>query len=426
MRTTPVERWDNTTITRRRHAISGAKLAPVLAFIPILELYASPLSGLSLGRMVAILLIVMALFGNHRYSLGLPVAPLVLAVALTAISLIAVIITAPTGNVIQDLLARLLIVATWALAIASITPTMIDHHKIARWVVAIATLATAYLAVQTAYWRLTGQPLPSLLNLPPYIQPATLGYADLSTLAEHYDAFYYRPPSFFGEPQYYSDYASLALIITLFHPAIRARTQFSLILSLGLIISTSATAIAIGGLIWMYFIFSKRRYLRINAATLLGASVAGFGGTSLLFYAPTQMQLSKTLEKLTGVLDNSRVGGSFRLLADHEGIQVMIGQGMGLETSPGYINTVTAVLLGTGLLGGICLATYFFYILSRTRNGPRLILLAYVCLSLTGSMLYSDRSLLWLSLAFTWALSRKGSGTSGAGPLQHVATHRYK
>jgi len=399
-------------------------VAPLIAAVPILEIYASPVAKISWAGVS--LFVMTTLGGIHLLSLkrserpAVRSAPLVFVVLLFAISALASIIP---NEVVLDLPAsvmRMALLSLWAVAACVAGAALCRPLQIARWVQRIAFVATIFVMVQWVAWHVLGFFIPSVLDTE-FLSPISNGYADIGALETYYRTFYFRPASFFAEPQYFSDYACLALILTLFGPAIRRRYAFALFLSVGIVVSTSTTGLILGSLIWVWFLFRPPGGLRAKSSAgglLLLAlpllALAYAGGLLRNF-------LKIDFTKLATVQSSGRVGGSFDLLGQLHGTQQLFGVGIGNERSiigndKFYYNSVTAIGLGAGIIGLLAALGLIVHLLSQSHGATRLMLTAYALLSMSGSMLYSNESVLWLWLALYGATLWPKGDSNGSEP----------
>lgn len=402
-----------TTITSsNRLKAAGAEgplrwVTPVIALVPVFEVYATPVPGLTISKAALISLSAVAILSRHRINGHPSDAPLKFALCLVSISALA-LITASGEVSLDPTLARTFVIGTWALSIATLVPTSISIDRLTQWIIFIAIIATGYLFIQLAAWNFFGTLFPSIFDAPPILRPTSLELSDTQAQMLRISYAYYRPSSFFAEPQYYSDYTTLALIVALFKSNVRYRATLAITFSMGMLASTSTTALAIAALVWMAFIVSRINSSKIPLSALIACTV---GIAGITYSVQNQLSgLTTSLEKLTNLETSARVGASFASLGSLTGLESVVGLGLGQESrllgdQGSYINSVTAIILGTGLLGSIALVAYFFSLLKWSRSYRRLIVLVYILLSLSGSILYADRSVLWLALALSTPLA---------------------
>ena len=386
-------------------------VAPLMAIVPILEIYESPVEKISWG---GISLMVLSLLGGtiliSKRKANTPTvrtSPLVFVLVLLAITALGAIVQTEVLFDFSSIMNRFAMLFLWAVAVAIAGAALCEPLRIARWVQSVAVIGTVFLLVQWAAWHATDVLIPSVLNNG-FIKPSSEGYADVAYLESYYQAFYFRPASFFAEPQYFADYASLALILTLFGRQIRFRTAIAVFLSIGLIVSTSTTGLILGTLIWACFLFRStgRSHANKPASNPLRLVLPLLVPLLLLAYAGGLLRnfLKIDSSKLDNVLASGRVGGSFDLLGYLQRSEVLLGVGIGNEdwlvgSDHSYYNSVTAIGLGAGIMGLVAVLGLLVHLLFQSTGPSRLVLVAYALLSMSGSMLYSDRSVLWLWFA---------------------------
>lgn len=378
-----------------------------LALIPVLELYASPVSGVPLSKFpLAFFLLVAVVMrlteGRPRFVAGAS-APLILVAGLAFGTILASFVTDDLDS--EAIVRRFALLLLWALVTLYCVPTLVNLNGLVRAVELVAVLATAYLFLQYGSVAMFGARLPNVLEFGP-LRVGNLGYVDAEALQAYYQLFYYRPASFFAEPQYYSDYATLALVVVLFrHRESRFRTlATALFLTVGLLVSTSTTAVVMAFSVWAFWLLGPfaRNTTRAELALRTIAGVLAPIAAVLVLSRPIMQQI--LFEKLYNLEDSARLGRSFDLYFSLDEMGRIFGVGIGNEgtlfrgDSTMYYNSVTAVLLGCGMLGAIMLLAYWWGLIRLPGTIPRILTIVYIILSVTGSMLYADRSLLYLSI----------------------------
>lgn len=376
----------------------------VLALAPILEIYVTPVPGLTIARALILATAMFAAISSGRTNPRPANSPLIFAIAVSAISLVAVLTSTTPYLSVSPTLSRMFILLSWGFCIAALVPSMVAFHRLTRIVLSVATVATLYLFTQILAWEAANTVLPSVISAPPVLQPVSEELADVDLLGEKFHSTYYRPSSFFAEPQYYSDYASLALLMALYLPGVRRRALTTTTLTLGLIASTSTTALVTAGVIWISFLLSRAWRVRIPIAAFPLAFLAA--GLATYFGATQTTALTRSVSKLSELGSSVRVGGSFSVIPQLEGLEKFVGVGLGQEphilgNNATYVNSVTAIALGTGALGVMAILWLAWRLMTESGQFGRRVILIYLLLACSGSILYSDRSVLWIAVSLT-------------------------
>lgn len=399
---------------------------PTLAVIPLVSLYATPVAGVPLSKPVLVVSILIAAASMRSRVAPSTKWPLNLVYWLAVSTLGALMLASEVA--LDGVMRRFVVLLIWALAIRLCIPRLVDTERLVNQVVTIAVVATCYLFAQYLWVSVGNGTLPNVLEVGPLVANSS-GYVDSEALDMYYDAFYYRPASFFGEPQYYSDYALLALILVLFRKAKRRLLPVVTVmfLTVGLLVSTSTTAIlAVFGVwaAWFLVPFAQSRAGRGLSLRLLAGVLAPFAIYLVLSLPNLQEVL---FDKLTDLETSARVGGSFSKLRLLEGESILLGVGIGNEDAllanepSAYVNSVTSVLLGAGAVGAVLLLTYWYRLLRVPGLISRVVTVAYIVLSLTGSMLYSDRSLLYLAVVALFAHASPNDSALDLEPVDERA-----
>lgn len=407
-----------------------------LALLPVLDLYSSPFPKVNLAQFVAAAFLLAAIIstlvgrakGDSCAFQGNPwrPAPLLFAATLISASAFALIIVDGPAS-LYDAAARWSILVLWAASITVSSRIYFDFDITFRAMRAVTMGACAYLIVQFFAWRFTRTHIPPVWNNALF-RPYGGHYTNAEHLVEHYEAFYVRPASFFGEPAYFAYYALATLAILLFADGHKNHVFSSLqaiFISVCIVLSTSTTGTYLLAMVWGIWLirlsghsrrFSGAAHLTLGTlftAILLFVMSPRWFGTNHSY--PWLQVLSKPLQWES----SSRTGASYSLFNQLEGAQRFVGVGLGNEDvylgiTNVFYNDLTMVLLGTGWLGLVVFLTYLSELMGAARGGAKVLVLVYALTCLVEQHLYSGQSYLTLSLALYWPLHHCASSTCEA------------
>ncbi|MBM6619099.1 hypothetical protein [Bacillus suaedaesalsae] len=391
-----------------------------LAILPILHLYKSGISVITLGEIGLILFSIITIgiillkrqiviFGKANINMW-PFIFFIIILLLTCISLLFI---GKDQISLIDIFNRFARLALWAFAISFMGYFLFEYQHTKKWVIRISVIATIYVLLQYFFWQIFNFHLPSVINNA-LIQPASEGYANTVRLTEYYTTRYIRPPSFFGEPAYYSYYTLVGLVLSLFSNISRGeiiKYVIPILLSIGIIISTSTSGIYLLLLVWLFYFFKVSKEKSGFKKSFLLAPI-----TSLLIlivfaiYLKTRkndffLKIGDILSKPFEFEETSRLGGSYDLFNYLDGIHRFLGTGFGnenifLHLDSVYYNSITVILLSSGYLGFITFCAFAGNLLRKKGSINFLLALIYILLCFSSSILYSSFSVIYLTIIF--------------------------
>lgn len=392
-----------------------------LAALPIIDIYKSPIPKISLGELILIIFSIIVIinifqkpqkvvFGNEY----IRTEPIIFFISILLLTLISLLFL----NVYQyssiDILNRFIRLMLWAVTI-SFTGYYLFNFEIAKkWIIRISSLGSIYIIIQSLFWYGIGISLPSLINIS-ILSPVSIGYLEIERLNSYYQEFYYRPSSFFEEPESFSIYILLGIILLTLkdekaHRIVNSKNHSVLLLlfSVGVILSTSTTGIYLMVLVFAYNLFKGKKVNKFklrNVVLIPFVFLLGLGIilSSLIFTNSSNIDL--ILSKPFNFNDAARLGGSFNLFNGLESIQRFIGTGFGnedyfLQLEGVYYNSITVILLSGGYIGALIFAIFALKTIFNINKNLLIIAFIYIVLCFTGSMLYSALGILYLTLSY--------------------------
>lgn len=387
----------------------------ILACLPVLWLYASPLPHVNLGEFVLFIFVALAfprvaLTRDPTLRTELRVVTLCLVAGLAAVSALGLLLIDRPPSM-TDVVARFAKVLLWAVVTSFVSGVFFLPSLTIRWMQIVAFIGACYLICQYTAWKMFSLFLPPVFDQELF-PPLQASYRDSAALIAHYNYFFVRPASFFGEPAYFCYYALIVIALLLVFSQKSLRThQWALlvVLSLAVILSTSTTGICLLAAVWGFWIVNgagSRRAVRIPLpVALLG--LVGTGMTAILWRLRGSDQgvfqsTGFALEKLAGWSSTSRLGGSYELYFQLDSVRRIVGVGLGNEDIylgyDGFYNDIVLVALSAGLVGLLLLVAYWYWLYLRAVPGTRILVVLYTVISFGEQFLYSSFS--YVILAF--------------------------
>ncbi len=102
---------------------------------------------------------------------------------------------------------------------------------------------------------------------------------------------------------------------------------------------------------------------------------------------------------------SARLGSSFKFFSELEIAQKFVGIGIGnedtyLKIAGTYYNSFTAIALGSGYIGVLIFSVFIFNLFRKKTSKEFILAFVYMMGCLTGSMMYSVDSIIYLSVVY--------------------------
>lgn len=369
-----------------------------LAISLILNGYASGIPGVSLGSACYIIFIAFALSYRHlRMSKTSAIATLMLVVNL----LLSLFDYAASGIVPE--LARFLMdfskIFVWWAFICIVPQPLFSIGHLTKWFVRISVILTIYLIIQNIAFYGVNIYLPNIFSFGP-LQPYDDGYANAELLGS---GSIIRPASFLSESSFLGNYLMLTLVLVLYrirHSPNKKDDVLCLFFTLGIILTSSTSAIVLLGLIWLFMGWSvlRKHWVVTSLVALCGAAYCSYGNFEAL-YGSSQVGTAVfyTFDKFNHMEGNVRFGKSYEMLEYLNGRELLTGVGLGNEqnfighyirSDYQYLNSITTYIINAGIIGLSVLAIFLSYLLFlslRQRNKVAFTLIVIYIIKIFGS-----------------------------------------
>ena len=268
------------------------------------------------------------------------------------------------------------------------TCVFIDLKIFSKAIVVIATIAVGIVILQYISFYLMNQVLLGFIpGLPVYLEE----YTEID-----YDIFYsnqFRPAAIFVEPAALSQYLAAALVCTLFIRKVFfgiKKLIFCLIISMGILLSTSAQGIVYLLLIYGSFIFWEIKRKRNIVFVLLAIISIG-----VVLYNNTEYVRNGINRLLYGEdAANARFGAYAYCISLDIG-PLLIGYGYGTTYNGEYFAGAAYIWYGCGFIGLILSINIFFSFYHRAMNRLEKVMCLLFCVMFIGTGLFYNYMLFW-------------------------------
>lgn len=373
----------------------------------ILNGYATPIPGISLGMFILVLFTCMSLFFIDKKRIKF--IPFFIVWFFSTITFFNVLFIAKDNVDMGNIIISLLKLIVWAISISITNYVFFDKQLIMKWMIRFSIICTVYLILQYIFYYLFSIYLPNIFNLaflPPYSNDYLL-YNDFINYS------YFRPASFFSEPAFYANFVMVTLVIIMCNESIQHYKVLFIFFSLGVFLSTSTAGIFLTVPLIGIFIIKNYDGFKIVSYLLLFiivcvcvVSYINLQNDSDIMNNKFLATIKYTLNKTETISDSRRVGDSFAYLNELTDSQKIIGVGFGNEksylvTDNLYLNSITNLIVSTGYIGLFVFFAFIFYKVVKLKFiGSKYLLICYLIKCFTSGMAFSVYGILYLSILF--------------------------
>lgn len=275
----------------------------------------------------------------------------------------------------------------------------------------IAILASLYLLLQILFMRLLNIYLPAvLLPLP------TIDLYD--AISEFNRLGYFRAQSFFSEPSVYAQYVLPAYCITLFEREKGRRNNVAIIiLSAGIIASTSSMGILGIAILWFLYLWE---YYRKNLPKIIGYSILAFA--AFLILMNSNEYIYKSINEIlfstaSSGKTSTRILRGFAVYVKLPLFNKIFGTGLGngdayislysivtnYESKWGtqiveYFNNIAAAFIYGGVFGGVSFVLTQLSYIKSDRKAALALSITFLAMSVAGFMFFNVLYLLFAAI----------------------------
>ena len=383
-------------------------------FSLILNGYATGIPGVSIGSFVLILIVLMTVINTPKEEkLRIEAKPLVFGAVISVTSFFGMVVLVFTDPLMQLGMGSQMIGLAkfwlWVLMGSLVATRLYDKEAFTKWMVRFAVILTVYLMIQCAAFYLAKIYLPNIFRIGP-LKPYADGYADYENLGH---SSILRPGSLLSESSFYGNFilCTTALYLDQCMDVLYGKKLlFILFVSAGIVLSGSTSAIIMEGIILlMYFRRIKASVKKqvFFAAVLIGTVfvIMWFNG---LADSSVGNSLKYSFDKFSYLDKSTRFGKSYGYLELIPKSVLYLGAGIGNDFSlikqitgkdSVYFNSMTALIIQSGLLGLIC----FFIYVRRVYQDARalkcttsiVLLLVYVVKGFASGIYFSTYGILF-------------------------------
>lgn len=390
---------------------------------------------LSIRKMCAVIIVLLVFLGNYK---GIVANNLATTLILAILPLMVIMVLSKKRIIILPGLCFYILLVIWTILSSLLFSEVIYSRKILaillyslviifavlggicfesfkKWYIYFAILTTVYIVVQAffAYFF--------KLFLPAKILPIDL-YEPAFFNTNQYFIKYgsIKLQSVFSEPAQYAVFIIPALCIALFDKSLgkTSNLKLAMLLSLGLVLSTSANGIVLMGFTWTFYLYNKNRsgFLKILKAIFFLA---------ILFLVALQFEIiQSSLENLfipTTALTSKadyRIYRGFSIFLQMPLFYKIFGVGVNNASDfinnynivtkydvtwisvTEYFNNITTILIYSGAIGGLLFFIQLLVMHKNMINTGKIILICFVALCFSSSFYFTSTWIIYFLVMF--------------------------
>lgn len=362
----------------------------IIVLFPILFEYSGGMASLKLSDDLLIIFLIAVIIKRKIYlNINKKILPIAISVVYLYIDIVIEMVAGIDMSIVLKL-ARYLLYMTTVIFFAN---EYLDANYTIRSYKIAAVLATVMLFLQLiSYYFLKKQ----LLGFIPFLPR---GVADDYQTHQYIVGMLttYRPCSFFSEPAIFATYVAGMLTIELFNT--NRNMKLCIFLTLGMILSTSSTALIYVVVIWLIWAFWAKRGLlytkRLAIIALFFLAGIPFLGTTSIRYIVGRIFINRL-----GI--GGRFEGYLRLInaIKNDGlINLLFGHTMYIDKRVEYVPGWGSYLYSFGLIGLFLLITGMISICKESNDIGKALIICLAVLSIGTVVLINYFAMIFLSLA---------------------------
>lgn len=375
----------------------------------ILNGYASPIPGISLGMFILVIFTFISVFFALKKRLKYDHTPFIVLWFYIFITFINLLLLRSNQININNLIISISKLIVWAVSIGITSYTLFDKQSITKWMIRFSIICTGYLILQYIFFYFFSIYLPNIFNIP-FIPPYNADYLQYS---EFINYSYFRPSSFFSEPAFYANFIMITLVMFMFDKSIKHYKQLVIFFTLGIFLSTSTAGILLTIPLQVLFIIKNYSWKKMIPYLIIGI----MGCSLFIVYINTRTDaeimnnkflatIKYTINKTDTMSDSRRVGDSFDYLIQLTNLQKLHGIGIGNEknffnSEHLYLNSITFIITTTGYIGLIIFLIFLSFKFIKIKYiGSKYLIICYLIKCFASSLAFGVYGILYLSIAF--------------------------
>ena len=337
------------------------KFAFWFAFAFILNGYASGISGLSLGSVIFVAMSLLSL--NKLSVINTYWSTLIFAFFAISVSLIGFMLNGMPYFTPKSMVVNIAKLLLWAIMSSVISEKYYKFEKIYKWLKIFAYVMLIYLVFQDIAFYGFHKYLPNIFDFF-VLKPYDAGYADATDYLTV--SLIIRPAGFLSESAFLGNYLLCVLAMAFKDLCNRKSGNISdiLIISIGIILSSSTSAVVCMPILWIVYWKKMCRLAKIKVLIVCTAVIMAMAllvMMSVIRNSNFVYSFQYMFDKFSRISQNTRIGKSFSYMKKVSPSILFFGVGYGnymtyLQELYGttdyiYVNGVVGLIIQIGVIG---------------------------------------------------------------------------
>lgn len=375
----------------------------------VLNGYASGIPGISLGSIVFIIMILLSIARSMQLSTANHV--LSFCVVFLTISFVGMLLNGLRGVSFGEHFVSVAKFALWGLMISNVAAQRYDFATLSPYIKKMGYVLIIYLLIQNIGFYVFHFYFPNIFRFL-FLQPYAEGYADYEALSR---SSILRPGSLLSESSFLGNYLLCMLALEM-EDGVRNGKNISIniiVISIAIILSSSTSAIVLFPIVWLVY---WKKIKKDNKSKLIGFLMIIVVIVPLIIIIVPNIiggrfasSMQYAFNKFSRLDSMTRFGKSFNYLQYLHGTNLWFGVGLGNDDSflmnqlglqDVYLNSVTSILISTGIVGCTCFFIFAISLLIRSvkyKNKLSLILLViYLIKGFSSGMYFSTYGVMFM------------------------------
>ncbi|MBD5087001.1 MAG: hypothetical protein HDT32_06585 [Clostridiales bacterium] len=353
----------------------------IVALLPILSMYKSPISALDLGTFIAIPVLLLCNltikrklknpFKVLKQQNSFATSFLGVCFYITAITMVNIVIGMTFDRQVMgfsdrlQMLFRCLKLVLMALVIIYCGFRLMRFEYFMRVYWTIIKLAVMYILLQTICFYLFKRVLPPFISR--FIREDYLYILDYNY---HIGLGLFRPMSFFYEPAHFCEYCIPYLTFLFYRSKVLSKRDFvrAIVVSIGIVLSTSGIGCLFTGVLWILALLRSIKYQKDAKVFLL--FIFALCVLPIAIQIPLFQKAFARLFSSGGGAVQIRMGSGYSIFAQIGFLAKIFGIGYG-NYPPSYAISMSYSLISLGIIGTIVLLLFLSKIILKTKGYSR-------------------------------------------------------
>lgn len=377
----------------------------LIAVLPVLSSYYSGIPGFTVGDFCLVIFAVVSFFiqdfpNDYLIKLDFLYLGIVIIILLSSFSMFLQLSTPESSISVVDSYVRIVRYCFYLFIAIYVCRRLLNLDFLKKSIVYVAIVATVFLIVQVLAYRVFDYYLRGTAS---FIPLYTEGY-DRADRMVFGDMF--RATSFFLEPAHYARYTVIALGVILFGKSEVSDRDIAIaiLLSIGVILSTSSQGYMLLLVVWLAFMFTRLSYIKSPTLACLFlliivlSPVILYGVSRIPVVAQTIERSFGDMNKNGNAAQKARLGG-IKYFFELPVLYQIIGVGFGNVPNKVWMSSLGYWLYGGGVMTFCIYVIFMVYAVMQLRGINRIVFLFYCILFITDDSYYSYMLILFLSLS---------------------------